>query len=100
MLANDFEVFAPPRVRNQLREFAAGPDGRAIEALRPAILAINNGGKVSEADAKRWRDAIAARNRVWSGAVATTLEQLTATTQTLRESARWRLILYVAICVF
>jgi methyl-accepting chemotaxis protein len=100
IFGKEFDDFGPARVRDQLRAFAAGPDGRTIEALRPAILAINDGGKVSEADTKRWRDAIAARNRVWSGAVAATLEELTATTQVLRESARWRLVLYAALCVF
>jgi methyl-accepting chemotaxis protein len=100
IFGKEFDDFGPPRVRDQLREFAAGPDARAIEALRPAILAINSGGKVSETDAKRWRDAMAARNRVWSGAVAATLQELTATTQALRESARWRLVLYVAMCAF
>ena len=65
--------------------------------MRPAILAINEGGKVSDADAKRWRDAMAARNRVWSDAVAATLEELTATTQALRDNTRWHLGLYVAL---
>jgi HAMP domain-containing protein len=95
-----FDDLGPARVRDQLREFEAGPDGRAIEALRPAILAINNGGKVSEEDAKRWRDAMAARNRVGSGAVAATLDELSASTEALRASARWHLVLYVAMCVF
>jgi methyl-accepting chemotaxis protein len=100
IFGKEFDDFGPAGVRDRLREFAAGPDSRAIESLRPVILAINNGGKVSEADAKRWRDAMAARNRVWSGAVAATLEELTTTTEVLRESARWRLVLYVATCVF
>src|SRR5258708_6716201 len=100
IFGKEFDDFGPAGVRDRLREFAAGPDSRAIESLRPAILAINNGGKVSEADAKRWRDAMAERNRVWSGAVAATLEELTTTTEVLRESARWRLVLYVAMCLF
>jgi methyl-accepting chemotaxis protein len=87
-------------VRDRLREFGAGPDGRAIEALRPVILATGSGGKVSEADAKRWREAMAARNRVGSDAVTATLDKLTASTEALRESARWRLALYVSMCVF
>ena len=90
----EFDDFGPPAVREQLRAFDAGPDGRAIAALRPAILTVYGGGKVSQADAKRWRDAMAARNVVWSDAVNTTLEALIATTESLREAARWHLILY------
>jgi methyl-accepting chemotaxis protein len=99
IFGKEFDDFGPAQMRDQLREFAAGPEGRAIEALRPVILAANDGAKMSEADAKRWRDAMAARDRVWSGAVAATLEELTETTQALRENARWRLVLYVAMCV-
>ncbi len=99
IFGKEFDDFGPARVRDQLREFAAGPQSRTIEALRPAILAINEGGKVSDADAKRWRDAMAARNRIWSDAVAATLEELTATTQALRDNTRWHLGLYVALCV-
>ena len=99
IFSKEFDDFGPARVRDQLREFAAGPQNRTIEALRPAILAINEGGKVSDADAKRWRDAMAARNRAWSDAVAATLEELAATTQALRENARSHLVLYVALCV-
>ncbi len=98
IFGKEFDDFGPARVRDQLRAFAAGPENRAIEALRPVILAINEGGKVSDADAKRWRDAMAARNRAWSDAVAATLEELTATTQALRDSSRWHLVLYVALC--
>ncbi len=92
----EFDDFGPPAVREQLRAFDAGPDGRAIAALRPAILTIYGGGKVSQADAKRWRDAMAARNVVWSDAVNTTLEALIATTESLRGTARWHLVLYSA----
>jgi methyl-accepting chemotaxis protein len=99
VFGKQFDDFGPARVRDQLRAFESGPDGRVIEALRPTILDINHGGKVSETDAKRWRDAMAARDTVWSGAVATTLEDLTATTAVLREMAWRRLILYFATSV-
>ena len=92
----EFDDFGPPAVREQMRAFDAGPDGRAIAALRPAILTIYGGGKVSQADAKRWRDAMAARNVVWSDAVNTTLEALIAATESLRGTARWHLVLYSA----
>jgi methyl-accepting chemotaxis protein len=95
IFSRQFENFGSARVSDQLRAFDAGPDGRAIESMRPAILAINNGGKVSESDAKRWRDAMAARNTVWSQAVETTLEELTTTTARLRENARWQLVFYI-----
>jgi methyl-accepting chemotaxis protein len=99
IFGKQFDTFGPDRVRDQLAAFDAGPDGRAIEALRPSILAINDGGKVGEVEAKRWRDAMAARNRVWSAAVGPTLDELTATTEALRARAQWYLILYVVTIV-
>jgi methyl-accepting chemotaxis protein len=99
LFGKEFDAFGPARVREQLAAFDAGPDGRAIESLRPTILAVNSGGKASEADAKRWRDAMAARNIVWSAAVESTVEALTATTEALRADARWHLTLYAAIVV-
>jgi methyl-accepting chemotaxis protein len=99
IFSKQFNDFGPVHVRDRLAEFDSGPDGRAIESLRPSLLAINNGGKVGEVEVKRWRDAVVARNIVWSGAVAATVEALTAATTALRESARWRLILYVASSV-
>jgi len=51
---------------------------------------------VSESDAKRWREAVSARNQVWSAAVDSTLEDLTATTDELRARALWQLALYFA----
>jgi methyl-accepting chemotaxis protein len=95
LFGKQFDNFGPAGVIDQLRAFDAGPDGRTIEALRPMILAINNGGKVSEPDAKRWRDAMAARNVAWSRAVESTLEVLTTTTERLRENARWQLACYL-----
>jgi methyl-accepting chemotaxis protein len=99
IFGKQFNDFGPVLARNRLAEFDAGPDGRAIATLRPSLLAINSGGKVSEADAKRWRDAMLARNVVWSAAVETTVDALSATTEALQADARWRLILYVATCV-
>jgi methyl-accepting chemotaxis protein len=96
IFGEQFENFGPPQVRDQLRAFDNSADGQAIKALRPAILAINTGGKVSEADAKRWRDAMAARNRVWSDAAASTVAELTRTTADLQAAARARLAVYVA----
>jgi methyl-accepting chemotaxis protein len=95
IFARQFGAFGPESAREQLREFEASPAGRTIAALRPAVLAINNGGKVSEADAERWHAAMVARNTVWSAAVGITLDELTKTRQTLQSNARWRLALYV-----
>jgi methyl-accepting chemotaxis protein len=99
IFGKQFDDFGPARARERLAAFAAGPDGRAIESLRPSVLAINYGGKVGEAEAKRWRDAMVARNIAWSAEVEKTVEALTATTEALRASARWRLLLYVATSV-
>jgi methyl-accepting chemotaxis protein len=99
IFGKQFNDFGPLLARNRLAAFDAGPDGRAIATLRPSLLAINDGGRVSEADAKRWREAMVARNAVWSAAVETTVDALSATTAALQAGARWRLILYVAICV-
>jgi len=95
IFAKEFDTFGPDHVRDELAAFDAGPDGHAIESLRPSILAINNGGKVGEVEVKRWRDAMVARNRVWSAAVESTVDELTATTAALRADARWQFILYV-----
>ncbi len=95
IFAKKVDTFGPDRVRDELAAFDAGPDGHAIESLRPSILAINNGGKVGEVEAKRWRDAMVARNRVWSAAVENTVDELIATTAALRADARWQFILYI-----
>jgi methyl-accepting chemotaxis protein len=96
IFGRQFNNFGSARLRDQLRAFEAAPEGRAIESLRPAILKITNGGTVSESDAKRWREAVSARNQVWSAAVDSTLEDLTATTDELRARALWQLALYFA----
>jgi methyl-accepting chemotaxis protein len=95
IFGKQFDDFGPAAIRERLDAFAAGPDGRAIDALRPTVLAAATGGKVSAADADRWRAAMAARNTVWAAAVGSTLEDLTATTESLRAVARGRLILYL-----
>jgi methyl-accepting chemotaxis protein len=99
IFSKQFDDFGPASVRDQLSAFAAGPDGRTIQALRPVIMAVSNGGKVSEQDAGRWRAAMAARNRVWSAAIDDTRENLTAATEVLRNGARARLALYLGACL-
>lgn len=95
IFARQFDDFGPEHARDQLRDFDSSPAGHTIAALRPTVLAIDHGGKVSEADAQRWHDAMVARNTVWSAAVETTLDDLTKTRQALQSSARWHLALYV-----
>ncbi|HWF94679.1 MAG TPA: methyl-accepting chemotaxis protein [Xanthobacteraceae bacterium] len=94
IFSKQFSDFGPASARDQLAAFDAGPDGRAIAQLRPSVLAAARGGKVGEVETKRWRDAMAARNVVWSAAVGATVAALTETTERLRTSARWHLILY------
>src|SRR5260370_11070652 len=57
------------------------------------------GDGVGEAGASRWRDAMAASNKLWSAAVGATRDELTATTKALQERARLSLMLYVAAIV-
>jgi len=99
IFTKQFDDFGPARVRDQLRAFEAGPDGAAIRTLRPLVMAVSAGGKVSDQDAARWRGAMSARNRVWSAAIDGTGENLTAATDTLRASARARLMLYFGACL-
>jgi methyl-accepting chemotaxis protein len=94
-----FDDLGPPEVRNRMRAFDGSEQARAIEALRPAVLSINNGGKVSEADAKRWRDLMTSRNTLWSRAIEDTRQALAAKTEELRQGARGRLTLYSATCI-
>jgi methyl-accepting chemotaxis protein len=99
IFGRQFDDFGPSDQRDRVRAFAAGEDGRAIEALRPVVLAIPNGGTISAPDVKRWRDAMAARNRGTAVAVKGTLAALAATAAALEERARARLALYSATCV-
>jgi methyl-accepting chemotaxis protein len=99
IFGRQFVDFGPARAQELLRAFDAGPDGRAIESLRPAMMNTQKGGNVSEADAKRWRDAMEARIRVVAAAAEATLEELTTTTNALRAAAWWRLMLYSVTCV-
>jgi HAMP domain-containing protein len=95
VFSQQFADVGPRPAQELLREFSAGPHGRTIEALRPAILAVNHGGTVSEADARQWREAMTARIAVWARAVQTTLDELTATTEALSARAKWRLIAFL-----
>jgi len=96
IFGKEFDDFGPVLIQEQLRIFSAGPHGRTIETLRPAVLAINHGGKVSAEDARRWRDAMAERNAVLATAAQATLADLTDATHALQGETTWRLVAYVA----
>jgi signal transduction histidine kinase len=92
-----FDNFGPALVREQLLAFNEGPESRTIEALRPVVLDVNNGGRLNETDTLRWRDAMEARRLNWLGAVQATVNELTTATDALRESEKWQLTGYAGM---
>jgi methyl-accepting chemotaxis protein len=92
-----FNDIGSDAVKERLREFTAGPQGRTIEALRPTALA--NGGLVGEGDAQRWRDAVNERNLVWTQGIQMTLDELRSVTQSMRDKAWLRLVGYLLATV-
>ena len=97
IFAMQFDDLGPAEVRDRLRAFKDGPQAREIDMLRPAVLAVNGGGQMSEPDARRWREATEARRVAWSQTVQSTVAELTATTDALRANATWYLVVYVAM---
>jgi methyl-accepting chemotaxis protein len=96
IFGRQFDDIGPRALRDEVRAFDAGRLGEAIVKLRPAIQAVNQGGKVGEDDAKRWREAMLARNALWSRAVQGTLDELATTTQAAYAQSKSRLMAYVA----
>ena len=94
LYGKEFEDFGPPGVVAEVQAFNAGPQGQHIRSLRPAFLNVDGGGKVSDADAQRWRDNMVTRRALWARAVQATFAELTEATRVLRESAQSRLIVY------
>jgi methyl-accepting chemotaxis protein len=94
IFGREFDDFGPVAIQEKLRAFRTGPHGRTIETLRPAIIAINHGGKVSPEDGQRMREALAARNAAMAPAVQATVAELTNATNALRDGVAWRLALY------
>jgi methyl-accepting chemotaxis protein len=90
-----FANFGADPIQERLRDFSSGPHGRTIEALRPAILAVNQGGKVGDQDVPRLREALSARNALSSEAVQSTVADLTDATRMLRDEAWWQTIVYI-----
>jgi methyl-accepting chemotaxis protein len=95
VFGREFANFGAPPIQERLRDFSAGPHGRTIETLRPAILAVNQGGKVSDQDVPRLREALSARNALSSDAVQSTAADLADATKALRDETLWRTIVYI-----
>ncbi len=91
----EFANFGSAPIQERLSAFSASAHGRTIEALRPTILAVNQGGKVSDQDVPRLREALSARNALSSEAVNSTAADLTDATRALRDEALWRTIIYL-----
>jgi methyl-accepting chemotaxis protein len=91
----EFANFGSAPIQERLSAFSASPHGRTIETLRPAILGVNQGDKVSDQDIPRLREALSARNALSSEAVDSTVADLTDATRALRDEALWRTIIYL-----
>src|SRR5215510_7282617 len=100
--SKEFANFGSAAARERLRAFSAGPHGQAIEAMRPAILAFNQGSRVREQDVPRLREALTARNTLTAEVVQATLTELKVETHALRDETLWETIIYssVAALVF
>jgi methyl-accepting chemotaxis protein len=94
IFGRQFDDIGPKALCDEVRAFDAGRLGEAIVKLRPAVLAVNQGGKVSAEDARRWREAMLARNDLWSRAVQATLDELATTTQATYAQSKSRLMAY------
>ena len=94
--SKEFANFGSAAAQEWLRAFSAGPHGQIIEAMRPAILAFNQGSRVREQDVGRLREALAARNTLTAEVVQVTLTELKDETHALRDETRWRTIIYIA----
>jgi methyl-accepting chemotaxis protein len=91
----EFANFGSAAGQERLRAFSAGPHGQAIAALRPAILAFNRGSRISDQDAPRLREALAARNTMTAEVVLLTLTELKEETHALRDATLWQTIIYI-----
>jgi methyl-accepting chemotaxis protein len=99
IFGKEFANFGSAPIQDRLRAFSSGPHGRTIEALRPALLAINSGGKFGDQDASRLRAAFVTRNTLTAEAIQSTVTELTDATRALRADTMWRMILYVTATV-
>ena len=97
--SKEFANFGSAAAQERLRAFDAGPHGRALEELRPAILGFDRGSRISDQDTPRLREALAARNTVTAEVVQITLAELKDETHALRGETLWETILYVSAAV-
>jgi methyl-accepting chemotaxis protein len=97
--SKEFANFGSAAAQERLRTFDAGPHGRALEELRPAILAFDRGSRISDQDAPRLREALAARNTLSAEVVQVTLTELKDETHALRDETLWETILYISATV-
>jgi len=94
--SKEFANFGSAAAQERLRAFSAGPHGQAIEAMRPAILAFNQGSRLREQDVPRLREALAARNTLTAEVVQATLTELKVETHALRDETLWQTIFYIS----
>jgi len=97
--SKEFANFGSPAAQERLRAFSEGPHGQAIEAMRPAILAFNQGSRIRDQDVGRLRDALAARNALTAEVVELTLAELKNETHALRDETLWETIIYTSAAV-
>jgi len=97
--SKEFASFASPAAQERLRAFSAGPHGQAIEAMRPAILAFNQGSRIKDQDVPRLREALAARNTLTTEVVQVALTELKDETHALRDATLWETITYTSVTV-
>jgi methyl-accepting chemotaxis protein len=97
--SKEFANFGSAAAQERLRAFSAGPHGQAIEAMRPAILAFNQGSRIRDQDAGRLRDALTARNTLTAEVVELTLTELKDETHALRDETLWETIIYTSATV-
>src|SRR5215470_3201718 len=87
--SKEFANFGSAAAQERLRAFDAGPHGRALEELRPAILGFDRGSRISDQDTPRLREALAARNMVTAEVVQVALTELKDETHALRGETLW-----------
>jgi methyl-accepting chemotaxis protein len=95
--SKEFANFGSAAAQERLRAFSAGRHGQTIEALRPAILAFNQGSRVGDQDVPRLREALAARNTLTAEVVQVTLTELKHETYALRDATLWQTIIYTSV---
>src|SRR5262245_51017043 len=97
--SKEFANFGSATAQERLSAFSTGPHGQTIEAMRPAILAFNQGSRIRDQDVPRLREALAARNTLTAEVVQATLTELKDETRALRDGTLWETISYTSVTV-